>query len=162
MLRAIQTIVTERPEPQLRRNRDAEKANITRNLVETSHHQFLMVIKDLLVILCGNIGHPETVYSMNAKEQASYKKDTKDKSQQWKKDKADKIRYFTSAYASRKDDNDDEDFDKEDFMTSFMESFTTAQKNKKNKRRRSDNDDNNDSDDNYLLKNSFKTEACKI
>jgi lysylphosphatidylglycerol synthetase-like protein (DUF2156 family) len=91
------------------------------------------------------------VCRIKAKDHASAKKDIKDRSQQWRKHQAEKGKSFAST--SKKDDNDDDEdfyFDNEDFMTSFMDLFTTAQKNKKNRRKCGDNDDTSDYDANYL------------
>jgi predicted acyl esterase len=87
---------------------------------------------------------------------------TKDKNAQWKEDKAEKAQSFaaaaTATYSSnKKDDSYDEDeFDQKACMSSFIESWTTSQKNKKdqkNKRKRSNNY-TSDSDEESLQ--SFK------
>jgi hypothetical protein len=67
---------------------------------------------------------------IKAKAQASAKKDTTDKIQQWEKEKAEKQKAFASA--SKKNDKDD-DFYKKAFTTSLMESYATVQNNKQKK-----------------------------
>jgi hypothetical protein len=75
---------------------------------------------------------------------ASAKKYTKDRSAQWKKDKAEKAQTFAAAASStQKEDSSSDDEEKKDFMKSFMASWKTSQKEKKlqkNKRKRTDND----------------------
>jgi hypothetical protein len=76
------------------------------------------------------------------------KKDTKDRSAQWKKDKAEKDQAFPEAASPSKQedsssDEEEDDKDKKAFMKSFMVSCKSSQKYKKakkNKRKRSDND----------------------
>jgi hypothetical protein len=87
------------------------------------------------------------------------KQSTKDKAQKWKKDKLEKAQSFAtatgkaaSASASKKNDSDDEKFDKHDFMNAFIKSYDKSQKKSagKGKRKRSDSDnDSSDSDLNY-------------
>jgi hypothetical protein len=97
---------------------------------------------------------------------ASAKKDTKDRSTQWKKDKAGKTQAFAAAATSSKQDDsssdEDEDYkEKKAFMKSFMASRKSSKKdkkNQKNKHKRSDND-TRDSEQNYST--SFKCVALK-
>jgi hypothetical protein len=87
---------------------------------------------------------------------ASAKKDTKDRSAQWEKDKAEKAQTFVAAASSTKKDDsssDEEEDDKEKnkFMKSFMASWKSSQKDntsQKNKRKRVDND-TSDSEQTY-------------
>jgi hypothetical protein len=96
----------------------------------------------------------------------SDKKDTKDRSTQWKKNKAEKAQAFAAADASSKQDDsssdqDEDEKDKKAFMKSFMASWKSSKKDKKaqkNKRKRSDND-TSDSEQNYST--SFKFLALK-
>jgi hypothetical protein len=78
---------------------------------------------------------------------ASAKKDTKDRSAQWKKDKAEKAQTFVAAASStQKEDSssfEEDDKEKKYFMKSFMASWKSSQKDKKsqkNKCKRTDND----------------------
>jgi hypothetical protein len=106
--------------------------------------------------LCGREGHTETACHIKQKAMASAKKDTKDRSAQWKKDKSEKSQAFAAAAASSKQDDsssdwDEYDKDKKAFMKSFMASWKSSQKDKKaqkNKRKCSDND-TSDSEQNY-------------
>jgi hypothetical protein len=99
---------------------------------------------------------------------ASAKIDTKDRNAQWKKEKAEKAKYFdVAASASSKkeessEDEDEDEFYKKDFMNSFIESWKTSQKNKKSQKnkRKCSNNDTSDSDEEYLQ--SFKSVALKI
>jgi hypothetical protein len=85
---------------------------------------------------------------------ASAKKDTKDRSAQWKKDKDEKPQTFAAAASStQKEDSSSEDEENKDFMKSFMASWKTSQKDKKaqkNKRKRTDNY-TSDSEQNYSM-----------
>jgi hypothetical protein len=115
---------------------------------------------------CGRKGHTEIAFRIKQKTIASAKKDTKDRSTQWKKDKAKKAQAFAAADASSKQDDssceeDEDDKEKKAFMKSFMASWKSSQENKeaqKNKRKRSDND-TSDSEQNYSM--SFKLVALK-
>jgi hypothetical protein len=49
---------------------------------------------------CGWKGHTETAYRVKNKAMASAKKDTKDRSARWKKDKAEKVQTFAAAASS--------------------------------------------------------------
>jgi hypothetical protein len=97
---------------------------------------------------------------------ASAKKDTKDRSTQWKKYKAEKAQAFDADSVSSKQyysssDEDEDDKDKKAFMKSFMASWKSSQKDKKaqkNKRKCSDND-TTDSEQNYST--SFNLVALK-
>jgi hypothetical protein len=75
---------------------------------------------------------------------SSAKKDTKDRSAQWKKDKAEKAQTFAAAASStQKENSSSDDEEKKDFMKRFMASWKNSQKDKKsqkNKRKRIDND----------------------
>jgi hypothetical protein len=73
---------------------------------------------------CGRKGHTETACRIRQKAMASAKKDTKDRSDKWKKDKAKKAQSFAAAYASSKQDDissdeDEDDKDKKAFMKSL-------------------------------------------
>jgi hypothetical protein len=97
---------------------------------------------------------------------ASAKKDTKDRSAQWKKEKAEKAQAFAAAVSiSKQEDSssekDKDDKDKKAFKKSFMASWKSSQKDKKarnNKHKRSDND-TGESEQNYSK--SFKLVALK-
>jgi hypothetical protein len=96
---------------------------------------------------------------------ASDKKDTKDRSAQWKKDKAKKAQAFAAdaSYPKHEDSSSEEedDKDKKAFMKSFISSWKSSQKYKKaqnNKRKHSDNDTIG-SEKNYST--SFKLVALK-
>jgi hypothetical protein len=85
---------------------------------------------------CGRKGHTETACRIKQKAMASAKKDTKDSSAQWKKDKAEKAQAFAAATASSKQDDsssdeDDDDKDKKAFMKSCMASWKSSQQDKK-------------------------------
>jgi hypothetical protein len=80
---------------------------------------------------CGRKGHTKTACRVKQKAMASAKKDTKDRSAQWKKDKAEKAQDFAAAAASSKQDNsssdeDEDDKDKNAFMKSFMASWKSS------------------------------------
>jgi hypothetical protein len=98
------------------------------------------------VIFVVQKGHTETACRIKQKAKASAKKDTKDRSAQWKKDKAEKAQAFASAASTSKqeDSSSDEEGDKEKqaFLNFLMASWKSSQKDKKaqkNKRKRSDN-----------------------
>jgi hypothetical protein len=86
------------------------------------------------------------------------RKDTNDKGNQWKKDKAEKAQTFAAAAtASKQDDSssdeDEDDTDKKTFIKSFMASWKSSKKDKnsqKNRRTRSDKD-TSDSEQNYSM-----------
>jgi hypothetical protein len=108
---------------------------------------------------CGRKGHTKTACRIKQKEMASSKKDTKDRSAHWKKDKAEKSQLFAAAAASSSTQEDDKD--KKAFKKSFMASWKSSQKDNKAqkiKRKRSDND-TSDSEQNYST--SFKLVASK-
>jgi hypothetical protein len=115
---------------------------------------------------CGRKGHTETACRIKQKAMAYDKKDTKDRSTQCKKDKAEKSQAFAAAAASSKKDDssseeDEYDKDKKTFMKSVMASWKSSKKDKKsqkNKRKCSDND-TSDSEQNYST--SFKLVALK-
>jgi hypothetical protein len=115
---------------------------------------------------CGRKGHTETACRIKQKAMASAKKDTKDRSTQWKKDKAKKSQTFAAAAASSNQDDsssdeDEDDKNKKSFMKGIMASCNSSQKDKKmqkNKRKRSEND-TSDSEQNYST--SFKLVALK-
>jgi hypothetical protein len=87
---------------------------------------------------------------------ASARKETKDRDNQWEKEKAEKAQTFaTTAAASKQDDtsSDEDDKDKKAFMKSFMANWKASEKDKKsqkNKRKRNDND-TSDSEQNYSM-----------
>jgi hypothetical protein len=97
---------------------------------------------------CGRKDHTQTSCRIKQKAMASAIKDTKYKSSQWKKDRAEKSQAFAAAASSSKQedsssDEDDDDKDKKAFMKSVMASWKSSKKEKKfqkNKRKRSDND----------------------
>jgi hypothetical protein len=96
---------------------------------------------------------------------ASAKKYNKERSAQWKKDKAEKAQAFSAAASSSKHEDsssdEEDDKDKKTFMKSFMASWKSSQKDKKahkNKCKRSDND-TSDSEQNYST--YFKLVALK-
>jgi hypothetical protein len=97
---------------------------------------------------CGRKGHTETACCIKQKSMASAKKDTKDRSAQWKKDKDEKSQAFAAAVSTSKHENsssdeEEDDKDKKVFMKIFMASWKSSQKDKKtqkNKCKRSDND----------------------
>jgi hypothetical protein len=105
---------------------------------------------------CGRNGHTETACRINQKAIASVKKDTKDRSAQWEKNKAENFQAFASdASTSKQEDSSSEegedDKDKKAFMKSFMASWKSSQTDKKaqkNKHKRSDND-TRESEQNY-------------
>jgi hypothetical protein len=78
---------------------------------------------------------------------ASAKKETKDRGDQWKNDKAEKVQVFAAAASTSKQEDssseeDEDDKDKKAFMKSFMAYWKSSKKDKKaqkNKRKRSDN-----------------------
>jgi hypothetical protein len=51
---------------------------------------------------CGRKGHTETACRIKQKSMASSKKDTNDRSTQWKKDKAEKAQTFAAAASTSK------------------------------------------------------------
>jgi hypothetical protein len=59
--------------------------------------------------LWGN-GHTEAVCRIKTKDEASSRKDTKDKSQQWKNVKIEKNQAFSSASKSKPDKEEKQDF----------------------------------------------------
>jgi hypothetical protein len=91
---------------------------------------------------CGREAHTETACRIKQKAIASAKKDTNDRSTQWKKDKAKKgerAQAFAAAAASSKQDDissdeDEDDKDKKAFMKSFMASWKSSKKDKKSKK----------------------------
>jgi hypothetical protein len=97
---------------------------------------------------CGRKGHTETACRVKQKAIASAKKDTKDRSAQWKKDKAEKDQAFAASDSTSKQEDsssggDEDNKDKKAFMKSFMASWKSSQKDKKaqkNKCKHSDND----------------------
>jgi hypothetical protein len=107
---------------------------------------------------CGRKGHTETTCRIKQKAMASARKETKDRGNQWKKEKAEKTQTFAAAAtASKQDDSssdeDEDDKDKTVFMKSFMASWKSSEKDKKsqkNKRKHSDND-TSDSEQNYSM-----------
>jgi hypothetical protein len=115
---------------------------------------------------CGRKGHTETASHIKQKTTTSAKKDTKDRSAQWKKDKAEKAQAVAAAAASSKQDDssseeDEDDKDKKAFMKSFIASWKSSQqdkKSKRNKRKRSDKD-TSESERNYST--SFELVAVK-
>jgi hypothetical protein len=113
----------------------------------------------------GRKGHTETVCRIKQKTMASDKKDTKDRSAQWKKDKAEKAQAFAAAASSSKQEDsssdEEDDKDKNAFIKSSMASWKYSQKDKKAqkiKRKHSDNDTSN-SEQNFST--SFKLAALK-
>jgi hypothetical protein len=54
-IRTIMSIASKRPRPQFRRNREVEKANIKRNVVETSPYLVLTFNKELLVLFVAKL-----------------------------------------------------------------------------------------------------------
>jgi hypothetical protein len=91
---------------------------------------------------CGRKGHTETACRIKQKATASAKKDTKDRSTQWKKDKDEKVQAFDAAAASSKqddsssdEDEDDKDKNKKAFMKSFMASWKSSKKDKKSQKK---------------------------
>jgi hypothetical protein len=120
---------------------------------------------------CGRKGHTE-IACLIKKKQWPLLKRAKDRSNQWKKDKAEKAQAFSAdATASKQDDNSgDEDDDYKDtkaFMKSFMASWKSSKKDKKsqkNKRKRSDND-TSDSEQYYSMSSkivALKPKRAKI
>jgi hypothetical protein len=107
---------------------------------------------------CGRQGHTDTSYHIKEKATASAKKETKYRSAQWKKGKAEKAQSFAAEYSAsastKQEESSDEDEDdkyEKAFMNSFMASWKTSKNNKKsqkNKHKRSDNDTSN-SEQNY-------------
>jgi hypothetical protein len=88
---------------------------------------------------CGRNGHTETACRIKQKAMASAKKDTKDRSAQWKNDKAEKAQAFAAAAStSKQEDNsceeDEDDKDKKAFMKSFMASWKSSKKIRKRRR----------------------------
>jgi hypothetical protein len=81
---------------------------------------------------CGRKGHTETACRIKQKAMASAKKDTKDRSAQQKKNKAEKDQAFAAAASSSKHEDslsdEEDDKDKRDFMKSFMASWKSCQK----------------------------------
>jgi hypothetical protein len=115
---------------------------------------------------CGRKGHTKTACRIKQKAMASAKKDTKDRSTQWKKNKAEKAQAFAAAAGSSKQDDSSSDKyedekEKKAFMKTFMASWKSSQKDKKsqkNKRKCSDND-TGDYEQNYST--SFQLVALK-
>jgi predicted aspartyl protease len=97
---------------------------------------------------------------------ASDKKNTNDRSAQWKNDKAEKAQSFAAAAsASKQEDSsseeDEDEKDKKAFMKSFMASWKSSKNDKKahkNKCKRSDNDTSKSKQNNST---SFKLVALK-
>jgi hypothetical protein len=75
---------------------------------------------------CGRKGHTKTACRIKQKTMASAKKDTKERSDKWKKDKAEKAQAFAAdASSSKNEDNssdEEEHKDKKAFIKSFMAS----------------------------------------
>jgi hypothetical protein len=115
---------------------------------------------------CGRKGHTKTACRIKQKAMASAKNDTKDRSAQWKKYKAEKSQAFaaydsTSKQEDSSSDEDEDDKDKKAFMKIFMASWKSSQKDKKaqkNKRKCSDNDT---SESKQSYSKSFKLVALK-
>jgi hypothetical protein len=113
---------------------------------------------------CGQKGHIETTCRMKQKAMAPARKETKDRSNQWKMKKAEKAQTFaTTAAVSKQDDtsSDENDKDKKAFMKRFMASWKSSERDKKSqksKRKHSDND-TSDSEQNYSM--SSKIVALK-
>jgi hypothetical protein len=87
---------------------------------------------------CGRKGNTETACHMKQKAMASAKKDTKDRSDKWENNKAEKYQSFAaaaSASASKQEDSSSEEYeddkDKKTFMKSFVASWKSSQKDKK-------------------------------
>jgi hypothetical protein len=101
---------------------------------------------------------------MKQKAMGSERKETKDRGNQWIKEKVDKAQAFaTAAAASKQDDtsSEEDDKDKKAFLKSFLTSWKTSEKDKriqKNKCKRSDND-TSDSEQNCSM--SSKIVASK-
>jgi hypothetical protein len=102
----------------------------------------------------------------------SSKRDTKDRSAQWKKDKDEKAQSFAVEASSSKQEYSsseeyEDDKDKKAFIKSFMASWKSSKKGKKaqkNKRKRSDND-TSESEQNYSTSFKlvdFKTKHAKV
>jgi hypothetical protein len=93
---------------------------------------------------------------------ASAKKDTKDRSAQWEKDKAEKAQTFAAAASStQKRDSSSDDEEKTDFMRSFMASWKTSQKDKKSQKNKRKLTDNDTSDSEQSYSKSSKLVALK-
>jgi ribosomal protein L14E/L6E/L27E len=80
---------------------------------------------------CGRKGHTETSCRIKQKSMTSAKKDTKDRSTHWKKDKAENAQAFAAAAASSKQDDisseeDEDDKEKKAFMKSYMASWKSS------------------------------------
>jgi hypothetical protein len=54
---------------------------------------------------CGRKGHTKTAYRIKQKAMASAKKDTNERSAQWKKDKAEKAQAFAAAASTSKQED---------------------------------------------------------
>jgi hypothetical protein len=85
---------------------------------------------------CSRKGHAETACRIKQKAMASAKKDNKDRSAKWKKDKAEKSQSFAAAAsASKQEDSyseeDEDDKDKNVFMKIVMASWKSSKKDKK-------------------------------
>jgi hypothetical protein len=63
---------------------------------------------------CGRKGHIETACRVKQKAMASAKKDTKYRSTQWKKDKAEKAQSFAAVASASKQDDSSSDEDEDD------------------------------------------------
>jgi hypothetical protein len=101
---------------------------------------------------CGRKGHTETACRVKNKAMASAKKNTKDRSSQWKKDKAEKSQSFaTAASSTQKEDSSSDDEENKDFIKSFIASWKTSQKDKKaqKNKRKSTHNSTSDSEQNY-------------
>jgi hypothetical protein len=101
---------------------------------------------------------------------ASARKETKDRGNQWKKEKTEEAQTFVAAAtASKQDDisSDEDDKDKKAFIKNIMTSSKSYEKDKKSqkhKRKRSDND-TSDSEQNYSMSSkivALKTKRARI
>jgi hypothetical protein len=112
---------------------------------------------------CGRKGHTETACRIKNKAMASAKKDTKDRSAQWKKDKAEKAQTFAAAASStQKEDTSSDDEEKKDFMKSFIASWKSSQKDKKLQKNKRKGTDNDTSDSEQAYSKSSKLVALKL
>jgi hypothetical protein len=95
---------------------------------------------------CGRKGHTKTAYRIKQKAMNSAKKDTKDRSLQWKKDKAEKAQAFAAAAASaastskQEDSSSEEDEDDKEkrFLLKALWPLVNHLKKKAHKRKHSD------------------------
>jgi hypothetical protein len=114
---------------------------------------------------CARKGHTKTACHIKQKAMASAKKDTKDRSSQWKKDKAKKAQAFAkSASSSKHEDSssdEEDDKDKKAFMKSYMPSWKSSQKDKKAQKNKSKRNDNDTSDSEQNYSTYFKLVALK-